>query len=72
MFENANLHGTIWKDVKDIVHMHFNFLYKKYKEFYLNQIKYWDNERKNINDFCKKNDLDYKIYFYHNKIKKNK
>ena len=71
MFENANLHGTIWKDVKNIINSKFPNLSENYEEFYSNRINYWENEEKRIIDFCNSDKLKYKIYFNHKKIRKN-
>ena len=70
MFENANLHGTIWKDVKTTIYKYFNSLYSKYEKFYLKRAGYWEKEKKKIIKFCIENGLDYKIYFDHKTIRK--
>ncbi len=70
MFENANLHGTIWKDVKNTVNNNFNDLSQKYDDFYSHRNDYWDKEESEIITYCKVNSVNYKMYFDHKKIRK--
>jgi DNA repair photolyase len=71
MFENANLHGTIWKDVKNTVQNNFNNLSQEYDDFYPRRNDYWDKEEADIINYCNVNDINYKMYFDHKKIRKN-
>jgi DNA repair photolyase len=70
MFENANLHGTIWKDVKDTIRSNYTYLSKKYDDFYLSRVYYWEKAKNKILEYCKNKQLVCKIYFDHKKIRK--
>lgn len=71
MFENANLHGTIWKDVNETIKSKFKHLSRKYDEFNMNRDNFWENEKLKITDHCTMNDIKYKLYFDHKNKRKN-
>lgn len=70
-FENLNLRAAYKKRVLDFIREYRNDLMPLYEEIYChNNISYWENLRKEIEEYCEKKNLNYKIYFYHDKIKK--
>lgn len=69
LFENLNIRGNNRENI-------YNFI-KKYKPELLNLYyeiqkngKYWNNLEKEIIEHCNQIDINYKMYFYHEKIKK--
>jgi len=70
-FENLNLRAGYLPRVLDFVsenypeHMEtFNAIYRK------KNMTYWEKLSEEINKYCNSAGLDYKLYFYHDKIKK--
>jgi len=70
-FENLNLRAGYLQRVLDFISENypehaeiFNVIYKK------KDMTYWENLSEEINKFCSNAKLDYKLYFYHDKIKK--
>ncbi len=71
-FENLNLRGSYKFDILKYVFTNYPKLTNLYREIYINENKdYWKNLEIEINKFCKDNNINFKNYFYHNKIKKN-
>ena len=70
-FENLNLRAAYkWKVLKYIKYKHRN-LYDVYSEIYeQGATEYWENLKIEIEDYCRKNDIKYKMYFHHDSIKK--
>ncbi len=64
-FENLNLYFTIQSNVYNFLKKNYPKLTDKYKEIYSGGSNYWDNEEKKIKEFCKKNKINYNIYFHH-------
>jgi DNA repair photolyase len=70
-FENLNLRG----DYKYVI---LTYLRNKYSEFYEDYDRiynrkdntYWKNLENEIREYCERNGINYKIYFYHEKIRK--
>lgn len=67
MFENLNIRGSISESIFSWLKNKHPDLVEKYKEVYSKKSDYWDNVEKEINEFCKKHKLSYKIYFHHGK-----
>lgn len=64
-FENLNVRTTNWLDIKKWLKNHHTDLLKKYKKIYFTKNNYWDNVEKEIKLFCKKNKLNFSMYFHH-------
>lgn len=64
-FENLNVRGTNWSDIKRWLKNNQPDLLKKYEEIYFSKNDYWDKVEKEIESFCKKNKLNFSIYFHH-------
>ena len=64
-FENLNLYPSIRGNVYDFLRKHRPNLVEKYKEIYSKDSGYWREEEKKIKDFCRKEKVACKIYFYH-------
>lgn len=72
-FENLNLRGTYKQDVLAYISNKFPSLYDKYKEIYTNHNNdYWISLSEKIENYCKKNKLKFKNFFYHDKLVENK
>lgn len=72
-FENLNLRGTYKQDVLAYISNKFPSLYDKYKEIYINHNNdYWISLSEKIENYCKKNKLKFKNFFYHDKLVENK
>lgn len=68
-FENLNLYPSIRGEIYKFLRKNKPKLVEKYKEIYSTHSDYWNNIEKEIEDFCKKNKIKYKIYFHHNRGK---
>lgn len=70
-FENLNLRGAYMPKVLNFISLNYPELLDIYDEIYKKKnSRYWDTLRKEIEKFCKENNLFYKMYFYHDEIKK--
>ncbi len=69
-FENLNIYPSVKEKIYSLLKNNFSELMIEYKKIYDNEKKYWDGVEKDIVRFCKKDDIDYKIYFHHKYIKK--
>lgn len=67
MFENLNVKGNIWNNVKIWLKQKHPELIKKYEEIYFSKNNYWDDVENEIKEFCNKNNIDCRIYFHHGK-----
>jgi len=67
MFENLNVLGSIWDSVKKWLKQKHPELLKKYEHIYFSKNDYWNNIENEIKQFCKKQNVDYRIYFHHKK-----
>jgi DNA repair photolyase len=70
-FENLNLRAGYLRRVLSFIakkHPELNDIYDRiYKK---KDISYWEELSEAISKYCRKARLDYKLYFYHEKIKK--
>ncbi len=74
-FENLNLRGTYKKDMYQFIETYFPYKYFQFKELYQNKDvakNFWDTLSLQISKYCEKKGIQYKIFFYHSKIKKQK
>ncbi len=64
MFENLNIHGTIWLSVKNWLKIKHPQLLKSYEQIYFTPNDYWQKEARAIKNFCQPL-VDCRIYFHH-------
>lgn len=70
-FENLNLRGDYKRVILDYIKKNYPNLWTLYCDIYLRgNVLYWDSLAKEIESFCKKENVEMKNYFYHDKIKK--
>lgn len=70
-FENLNLRGDYKYTILNYIKNKYNNYYDSYVDIYLNNnMEYWKNLSKDINNYCISNNINYKNYFYHELIKK--
>jgi len=67
MFENLNIKGGVWNDIKKWLIGEHPQLLKKYEEIYFTKNDYWDIVESEIKNFCLANNIDCRIYFHHSK-----
>ena len=64
-FENLNLYPSLRYNIFQWLKNHHPELVKEYREIYFTKNNYWDKIEKEIKDYGKKNNLNFKIYFHH-------
>lgn len=70
-FENLNLRGNYKFTILNYIEKNYPQLKELYNEIYLeNKMIYWQKLSDKIDEFCKKNNVNFKNYFYHDEIKK--
>lgn len=70
-FENLNLRGGYLPRVMEYIKTHHADLYDLYKTIYWDKnMNYWEVLKNEIESNCKKLGIDYRMYFYHDLIKK--
>ena len=72
-FENLNLRGQYKVSIMNYIKERYPQYYEKYVEIYnKNNKQYWINLAQEINNYCDKNKLNYKNYFYPEELVKAK
>lgn len=72
-FENLNLRGSYKQTILDYISDNYPDLVDKYNDIYNNKNKeYWKELSKEIEEYCKINNIKYTNYFYHEELVKNK
>ncbi len=72
-FENLNLRGQYKSSIMSYIKEKYPQHYEKYIDIYnKNNKQYWIDLSQEINDYCDKNKLNYKNYFYHEELVKAK
>ncbi|MDR2580256.1 MAG: radical SAM protein [Fibromonadaceae bacterium] len=70
-FENLNLRSEYKDRVLTLIRREYNNLHKNYKAIFLYEDQsYWSDLEQEIIEYCEGNDIKYKMYFYHEKIRK--
>ena len=67
MFENLNISGSIWKDIKEWIKEKHPEFFKKYEKVYFSKNNYCNKVEEEIRQFCNNQNIEFKIYFHHNK-----
>lgn len=71
-FENLNLRGGYMPRVLNYIHEKYPELDGLYNDIYKKKNNaYWEELKREIVQYCKHQGIDYRIYFYHDQIKKN-
>lgn len=72
-FENLNLRGAYLPRVLNFIKTNYPELLPLYNDIYkYKNMSYWEKLKEEISNYCESNNLNYKMYFYHELIKKNK
>lgn len=70
-FENLNLRGAYKKDILDYIKQNYPQYYNEYVKIYIkNDRSYWENLALEMDEFAKMRKINFKNYFYHEKIRK--
>jgi len=70
-FENLNLRGSYKKVILEWISNNHPQLYPLYEEIYIKKNNdYWEKLKNEIEKYCQSGQLNYKLYFYHELIKK--
>jgi DNA repair photolyase len=70
-FENLNLRAGYKFKVLDLIKQKYSNLFDLYIDIYKNNNQtYWNNLETEIVNFCKKNNVKYKMFFHHERIRK--
>jgi len=64
-FENLNLYPSIQNNIYNFLRKNKPKLIAKYQKIYSKNSNYWENEERKIKEFCKKDKINYRIYFHH-------
>ena len=64
-FENLNLYPSLRHNIFQWLRNHHPELVKKYQVIYFTKNNYWDTIEREIENYGKKNSLNFKIYFHH-------
>lgn len=67
MFENLNITGTVWSQVKNWLNKMHSDLLREYEHIYFTKNNYWDKVEEEIKLFCKEQKVDLEIYFHNGK-----
>jgi len=71
-FENLNLRGGFLLRVLNFIADNFPIYIELYDKIYKKKdVSYWEELRESIITYCRSEELDYKLYFYHKKSIKN-
>ena len=71
-FENLNLRGSYKYPILNYIKKNYRSLWGLYYSIYDNEIRsYWHVLAEEIEQFCQKEKVNYKIYFFHEQIRKN-
>ncbi|MAG44440.1 radical SAM protein [bacterium] len=65
MFENLNVRGSIWPQIKTWLKAKHQDLLAKYENIYFSKNDFWNKIETEIKAFCKEKKVKYNIYFHH-------
>lgn len=66
-FENLNLYPSLRQNIFWFLRKQRPELIKKYQKIYFTKNNYWNLVEKDIKDYCKRSNLNFSIYFHHQK-----
>ncbi len=66
-FENLNLYPSIKGLIFKTLSIKYPKLVDRYRDIYTKNNNYWNQEEKNIREFCQNNNIKFSIYFHHGK-----
>lgn len=66
-FENLNLYPSLRYNIFQWLKNYHPELVKRYREIYFTKNDYWNQLEKEIEDYCQKENLNFTIYFHHQK-----
>lgn len=70
-FENLNLRGAYLPRVMEFITSRYPELTDLYKQIYWNKnMLYWEKLKQEISAYCAENNINSRIYFYHEQLKK--
>ena len=67
IFENLNIAGAVWGCVRKWLSGRHQNLLGEYERIYFTRSGYWDKVEEEIKEFCRKQKLNFEIYFHHGK-----
>ena len=65
MFENLNVTGTVWGNIKRFLEEKYPELTSKYREIYFEGNQYWEMVEEEIIQYCKNEKMECRMYFHH-------
>lgn len=74
-FENMNLRSSYKQEVFHFIEKQYPAIYEEFKKIYTDKAYaeiYWQTVEEDIQQDCKDRNIDYRLFFYHSKIRKNK
>ncbi|MFA5047862.1 MAG: radical SAM protein [Patescibacteria group bacterium] len=71
MLENLNVSGSVWDSVKRWLKAKHPQLLPEYEKIYFGGSDYWGQKEKKIKEFCRSEKINCRIFFHHQKIRKN-
>ena len=72
-FENLNLRGDYKATIMNYIQQNYLELYDEYKGIYnKNNKQYWIRLSQEIKEYCESNNINYKNYFYHEELVREK
>ena len=70
-FENLNLHGAYLPRVMTFIQENYPEYEELFKTIYWNKnMSYWEELKKELEDYCSKKEIEHRFYFYHDQMKK--
>jgi len=66
-FENLNVRGYNWNDIRKWLKSKHPELLKKYEEVYFTKNGYWNGIEKEIRQYCRERGIKHSVYFHHSR-----
>lgn len=74
-FENLNLRSSYKQEVFHFIEKQYPTIYEDFKKVYTDKAyaeRYWQTVEEDIQQYCADRNIEYRLFFYHSKIRKNK
>ncbi|MBQ6994085.1 MAG: hypothetical protein IJN64_06335 [Lachnospiraceae bacterium] len=72
-FENLNLRGSYKQAILQYIDSHYSKWSNAYRSIYIqNDEAYWEQLTTELEEYCSRESIKYKNYFYHEKLVKEK